>query len=99
MSLPTGTVAMLFPDIEGSTGLLMRLGPAYAEALDAQRNVLRAVWAAHTGTEMGTEGDSFFVVFSSGPAAVAAAAQGQHELAAHPWPNGEQVRVRMGIHV
>ena len=35
--LPTGTVTMLFSDIEGSTLLLSRLGPAYADALDAQR--------------------------------------------------------------
>jgi predicted ATPase/class 3 adenylate cyclase len=98
-ALPTGTVAMLFSDIEGSTSLLMRLGPAYAETLDAQRQVLRSAWATHGGTEMGTEGDSFFVVFPSAPAAVAAATDGQRELADYDWPGGEQVRVRMGIHV
>ncbi len=90
---------MLFSDIEGSTGLLMRLGPAYAETLDAQRQVLRSAWSSHGGTEMGTEGDSFFVVFPSAPAAVAAAAAGQRELAGYDWPGGEQARVRMGIHV
>ena len=29
--LPSGTVSLLFSDIEGSTVLLSRLGPAYAE--------------------------------------------------------------------
>jgi predicted ATPase/class 3 adenylate cyclase len=96
--LPTGTVTMLFSDIEGSTLLLSRLGPAYAEALDAQRNVLREAWAAHGGTEMGTEGDSFFVVFPTAPDAVAAAAHAQQEQARYPWPGGQPVRVRMGIH-
>jgi hypothetical protein len=59
-ALPTGTVALLFSDIEGSTVLLARLGPAYVEALDAQRRLLRQAWATHGGTELGTEGDSFF---------------------------------------
>jgi predicted ATPase/class 3 adenylate cyclase len=96
--LPTGTVSMLFSDIEGSTALLSRLGPAYVQALTAQRNVLRSAWSAHAGIEMGTEGDSFFVVFSTAPAAVAAAMQAQRELADYPWPEGETVRVRMGVH-
>jgi class 3 adenylate cyclase len=60
--LPSGTVSLLFSDIEGSTLHLNRLGPGYADALDAQRQVLRKAWAAHGGTELGTEGDSFFVV-------------------------------------
>jgi class 3 adenylate cyclase len=59
--LPTGTVSLLFSDIEGSTMLLSRLGSAYAEALDGQRKVLRKAWAEYGGTELGTEGDSFNV--------------------------------------
>jgi class 3 adenylate cyclase len=96
--LPTGTVTMLFSDIEGSTLLLSRLGLAYTEALDAQRKVLRKVWAANGGTEMGTEGDSFFVVFATAQDAVVAATQAQRELAGYQWPAGEPIRVRMGIH-
>jgi predicted ATPase/class 3 adenylate cyclase len=96
--LPSGTVTLLFSDIEGSTVLLSRLGDAYADALDGQRRVLRKAWADYGGTEMGTEGDSFFVVFSSAEGAVAAAAQAQRDLAAFEWPGGESVRVRMGVH-
>jgi len=96
--LPSGTVSLLFSDVEGSTLLLSRLGPAYAEALDGQRKVLRKAWADHGGSELGTEGDSFMVVFPTAEAAVAAAAQAQRQLAEYPWPSGEQVRVRMGIH-
>jgi predicted ATPase/class 3 adenylate cyclase len=91
-------VSLLFSDIEGSTVLLSRLGPAYADALDGQRQVLREAWAAHGGTELGTEGDSFYVVFPTAEGAVTAAAQAQRDLAAFEWPAGEQVRVRMGIH-
>lgn len=96
--LPTGTVSLLFSDIEGSTALLSRLGSSYVAALSGQREVLRASWAAHGGTEIGTEGDSFFVVFSTAEEAVAAAAQAQWDLAHFAWPDGEQVQVRIGIH-
>jgi predicted ATPase/class 3 adenylate cyclase len=98
VELPTGTVTMLFSDIEGSTALLSRLGAAYADALDGQRQVLRKAWAEHGGIELGTEGDSFFVVFSTAEGAVAAAAQAQRDLASFGWPGAESVRVRMGIH-
>jgi predicted ATPase/class 3 adenylate cyclase len=98
VGLPSGTVSMVFSDIEGSTVLLSRLGPSYADALDGQRRVLRAVWVAHGGTEMGTEGDSFFVVFPSAPDAVHAVSRAQRDLAAYAWPGGERVRVRMGVH-
>jgi predicted ATPase/class 3 adenylate cyclase len=96
--LPSGTVTLLFSDIEGSTVLLSRLGSTYAEALDGQRRVLRRAWGEHGGTELGTEGDSFFVVFATAEGAVAAAVQAQRELASYPWPGGEWVRVRMGVH-
>ena len=65
VELPTGTITMLFSDLEGSTRLLSLLGDRYAEVLSGQRGLLRAAFGRHHGTEMGTEGDSFFVVFSS----------------------------------
>jgi predicted ATPase/class 3 adenylate cyclase len=89
---------MLFTDIEQSTLLLTRLGPAYADALDACRAAQRAAWAKHGGVEMGTEGDSFFVVFATAEDAVGAAVDAQVALNGLAWPNGEQVRVRIGIH-
>jgi class 3 adenylate cyclase len=61
MGLPTGTVTLLFSDMEGSTRLLSRLGASYGDLLSAQRSLLRSVFGAHHGTEMGTEGDSFYV--------------------------------------
>ena len=69
--LPTGTVTLLFSDIEGSTALLSRLGDRhYAAALSAQRALLRAAFRGGGGRELGTEGDSFFVVFESAGDAV-----------------------------
>ena len=96
--LPSGTVTLLFSDIEGSTALLGRLGDSYAEALSAQRTLLRAAFLAARGQELGTEGDSFFVVFESAGDAVRSCVAGQRALAGHDWPGGAAVRVRMGLH-
>jgi predicted ATPase/class 3 adenylate cyclase len=89
---------MLFSDIEGSTGLLRRLGDLYGEALSAHRALLRAAVAACRGHEMGTEGDSFFVVFESAGDAVRCCVAAQRALSGHDWPGGVGVRVRMGLH-
>ena len=97
--LPTGTVTMLFSDIEGSTTLLSRLGDRYAEALSAQRALLRTAFGDCRGKEMGTEGDSFFVVFESAGDAVRCCVAAQRALATYKWPDGVMVRVRMGLHV
>jgi predicted ATPase/class 3 adenylate cyclase len=96
--LPTGTLTLLFSDIEGSTSLLRALGDDWAGALSAQRLILRAVFARHGGRELGTEGDSFFVVFPSAVDAVSAALEAQCGLVAHAWPPGGRIRVRMGLH-
>jgi len=74
---------MLFSDIEGSTALLNRLGDQYGDALSGQRAVLRTAIAAWHGHEMGTEGDSFYVVFGSAGNAVACCLDAQRALAEH----------------
>jgi class 3 adenylate cyclase len=57
--LPSGTVTLLFTDVEGSTNLPKELGPnTYAAALSEHRRVLRAAFAAHRGVEVDTRGDS-----------------------------------------
>jgi predicted ATPase/class 3 adenylate cyclase len=89
---------MLFTDIEGSTRLLNRLGPRYADVLAAHREVLRGAFRDAGGRELGTEGDSFFVVFESARAGLQAAADGQRALEGYAWPDGVALRVRMGLH-
>jgi predicted ATPase/class 3 adenylate cyclase len=95
---PTGTVTCLFSDIEGSTRLELDLGTGpYRDILERHRTLLRTAFAAHDGFEQGTEGDSFFVIFRRAPDAVAAAVDAQRALATEPWPDGVDVRVRMGL--
>ena len=97
--LPTGTVTFLFTDIEGSTRLLHDLGGArYGEVLAEHERILREAFAAHHGRVVDTQGDSFFVAFRRAKDAVAAAVDAQRDLAAGSWPEGTEVRVRMGLH-
>jgi predicted ATPase/class 3 adenylate cyclase len=98
VALPAGTITLLFTDIEGSTRMLRALGDGYAALLADHRRLLRAVWAAHGGVEVDTEGDAFFVAFPRAADAVAAVGEAQRALVAHEWPGGAQVRVRMGLH-
>ncbi len=90
--LPSGTVTFLFTDIEGSTKLLHELGDAYAVALAEHRSLLREAFAGHGGAEVDTQGDAFFIAFTSAKSAVAAAGDAQRALAPGP------IRVRMGLH-
>jgi predicted ATPase/DNA-binding CsgD family transcriptional regulator len=60
--------------------------------------LLRAAFSSFGGQEMGTEGDSFFVVFGSALDAAGCCVAAQRALAAHDWPGGIAVRVRMGLH-
>ncbi len=97
--LPTGTLTLLFTDIEGSTKLELAVGTdRYGDLRERHRDLLRTAWLDAGGIEVGTEGDSFFVVFERPSAAIAAAAAAQRALASEPWPDGRAVRVRMGIH-
>jgi predicted ATPase/class 3 adenylate cyclase len=97
-ALPTGTVTLLFTDIEGSTKLVQALGDGYAGLLAEHCRIMRAAIADHGGTEVATEGDSFFAVFPTGSEALEATAAAQREVAAGNWPRGVNVRVRMGVH-
>jgi predicted ATPase/class 3 adenylate cyclase len=93
-----GTLTFLFTDIEGSTRLEQALGTAaYASVLARHRDLLRAAFGAHGGVEQGTEGDSFFVVFTSPTEALVAAVDAQRALGAEPWPVDAEIRVRMGL--
>jgi predicted ATPase/serine/threonine protein kinase/DNA-binding CsgD family transcriptional regulator len=97
-NLPSGTVTLLFTDIEGSTHLLQQLGDRYASMLTECRNLLRVTIQEWNGHEVDTQGDAFFLAFARATDAVSAAVEVQRALATHPWPEGVAVHVRMGLH-
>ncbi len=96
--LPTGTVTLLFTDIEGSTRLLQRLGEHYAAVLADCRHLLRSLFQQYNGHEVDTQGDAFFVAFARATDAISAAIDIQRALADQTWPDGASVRVRIGLH-
>lgn len=96
--LPTGTITLLFTDIEGSTHLLQKLGERYAELLHECRTLLRIAFSAYDGHEVDTQGDAMFAAFARASDALEASVAAQRELALHIWPGAEAVRVRMGLH-
>ena len=97
--LPGGTVTFVFTDIEGSTRLLQDLGDeAYGRVSGDHRRLVRETFGAHGGTEIDTQGDAFFFSFPRARDAVAAAVDAQRALHDHEWPDGKEVRVRMGLH-
>jgi class 3 adenylate cyclase len=96
---PRGTVTFLFSDIEASSDLVRRLGNDDFAAVRADhRGLLRGAFDAHGGQEIDTAGDGFFVAFDSAREAVAAAVDAQRSVAAHAWPTGAELRVRIGLH-
>ena len=98
VTLPGGTVTFLFTDIEGSTRLLQELGDEYNRVVADHRRLLREVFKRADGSEVDTQGDAFFYSFPRARDAVRAAVDGQRALGAHAWPQGAEVRVRMGLH-
>ena len=98
-NLPSGTVTFVFSDIEGSTALLKRLGDdQYAEVLRTHRRIVREIFATHGGQEIDTQGDAFFYSFPRARDAVAAAVEVQRAHEEEDWPQGVDVRMRLGLH-
>ena len=96
--LPTGTVTFLFTDIQASTRLLQDVGSQFSEILDDHSDIVRGAISASSGVVVRTAGDSIFAVFCEPVDGVQAAVTAQRDLAAHHWPHGAPVRVRMGLH-
>jgi class 3 adenylate cyclase len=97
--LPAGTVTFVFTDIEGSTRLLQELGDeGYGQVSGDHRRLVRETFGARGGTEIDTQGDAFSFSFPRARDAVAAAVDAQRALRDHQWPEGHELRVRMGLH-
>lgn len=95
---PSGTVTFLFTDIEGSTPLWDAHPSAMRDALARHDEILRAAIDAGGGYVFATGGDGFCVAFHGAGSAVTAAMAAQRAVAAEPWPEHVELRVRMGLH-
>jgi predicted ATPase/class 3 adenylate cyclase len=97
-SLPAGTVTFLRTDVERSMSLISALGRDWDAVNGAHMGMVRRAVDAHDGIVVRTEGDAIFAVFPEARAGVAAAIEAQQALMGHRWPEGVDLRVRMGLH-
>lgn len=96
--LPTGHLTLLFSDVEDSSRLLAELGDRYGPVLSAVRRIHRTATRRRGGYEVDARADEYFAVFEQAAPAVDAAVKIQQDIASHAWPDGQQVRVRIGLH-
>ena len=97
--MTTKDLTFLFTDVEGSTGLVCALGDdRFADVLAVSRTLVCDAVARAGGRVLEARADESFAVFDEPAAAVAGALAAQRALAAHAWPDGLDVRVRMGLH-
>jgi DNA-binding NarL/FixJ family response regulator/class 3 adenylate cyclase len=96
--LPAGTVTLVFTDVEGSTQLVHKLGRRYEQVLADHRRLFHEAVSAADGRIVDHRGDEFFLVFEDARRAADAIVAAQRALAEHDWPDGVDVRVRVGMH-
>jgi DNA-binding NarL/FixJ family response regulator/class 3 adenylate cyclase len=96
--LPHGTVTLVFTDVEGSTQLVQQLGDGYAQVLADHRRLLRDAVASGDGHVVDHRGDEFFIVFGDAGRAADSIVALQRAFADHEWPDGVELRVRVGMH-
>jgi DNA-binding NarL/FixJ family response regulator/class 3 adenylate cyclase len=96
--LPGGIVTFLFTDMENSTRIARMLGEEWPGVMTEHQTLLRSAFTAQGGHEVDTQGEAFFFVFEDAHDAVRAALDGRRALAAHSWPGGIEVKVRIGLH-
>jgi class 3 adenylate cyclase len=96
--VPSGTVTLLFTDVEGSTRLWDTERDAMAVALRRHDEILRDAIEQVGGYVFKTAGDSFCAAFSAARAGLDAALSAQRSLAAQSWPTSRPIVVRMGLH-
>lgn len=98
VTLPDGTITLLFADVEGSTRHLLRLGDRYPSVLERQSEVVTQAVERYRGHLVDTQGDTSLAAFVTAHDAIQAAIEAQRALAIEPWPDGEPLRVRFGLH-
>jgi adenylate cyclase len=94
--VPSGTMTVMFTDIEGSTELAARLGDSrWYSLLEWHDKTIAALAAMHNGTVIKSLGDGVMLTFGTALEAVRCACEIQ-EVVGDPTKNG--LRIRIGIH-
>ena len=83
---PTGTITLVFSDIQGSTILWEHFGEKFQEILEIHNRLIREAIAAFNGYEVKTEGDAFMVAFQDALEAVEFSLDVQLKLQDADWP-------------
>ena len=96
----SGTVTIVFSDIEGSTQQSVTMGDdQWMDLLDVHNRIVRHHVGEHQGTEVKAQGDGFMLTFPSARAATQAMIELQRSLSTHARSNPmSALRVRVGIH-
>ncbi len=97
-AIPSGTVTLVFTDVQGSTRLWEAEPAAMAEALRRHDELLRTAIEQASGYVFKTVGDAFCAAFETAQQAVSAVLAAQLGLRAERWPTRRPLRVRMGMH-
>jgi predicted ATPase/class 3 adenylate cyclase len=97
-AIPSGTITLLFTDVEGSTRLWEAEPEAMARALRRHDELLRAAIGQAGGFVFKTVGDAFCAAFATPRAALDAVLAAQQALGAEQWPTSRAIRVRMSLH-
>lgn len=93
-------VCLLFTDVVGSTVNLNRLGDeGWYELLCEHDEIVRRITAEFNGVEIDNAGDGFLLSFQDTGHAVLAAIEMQRQLSEIEVAPGEELQVRMGLHV
>src|SRR5580693_5100929 len=98
MGFPSGTVTLLFTDIEGGIGLWEADPEAMAGASVRHNRIVREQVEVAGGHVVKAVGEAFRAVFTDPFAAVASAAAVQRAVGAERWPPGLPIRVRVALH-
>ena len=98
MIAPTGTVTLLFTDIEASTQHWEEQREAMGAALRRHDEIVRACVESRGGHVFKTVGDACYAAFWRAPDAVAAALDAQRALSAEDWSSIGELKVRMALH-
>jgi predicted ATPase/class 3 adenylate cyclase len=95
---PSGHVAFLFTDLEGSTRFWEHRPDVMPDVYARHDAILRDSINRQSGVVYKVIGDAFQVAFPTAAGALIAAIEAQQTLSREPWPVSPAPRVRMALH-